>query len=61
MISPVEHFPAELYQDMSWCGKCGGPRIFVEIFEFESGRVGYCLGCGEERIAVFTRTTSEVP
>lgn len=48
-----------IYQDMVWCSNCGGARIFLPVFEFEGGRVGCCLGCGDERIAPFTRTNSE--
>lgn len=44
-------------QDMRWCGNCGGPQIFVPVFECEFGRVGFCFGCGEERVARFTRVT----
>jgi hypothetical protein len=50
---------SQLYQDMRWCANCGGPQIFVPVYEFESGRVGFCFGCGEERIAPFTRLNSE--
>jgi hypothetical protein len=46
-------------QEMEYCPKCGGPQIFVFAWEFEGGRVGCCLGCGDERIARFTRTNSE--
>jgi hypothetical protein len=44
-------------QDMRWCSNCGGPQIFVEVFEFSGGRVGFCFGCGEERVARFSRVT----
>lgn len=50
---------SQLYQDMRWCPNCGGAQIFVVVYEFEGGRVGVCLGCGDERIAAFTRTTQE--
>lgn len=46
-------------RDMRWCVNCGGQQIFVEVFECEAGRMGVCLGCGEERIAPFTRMNSE--
>lgn len=46
-------------QEMRHCDKCGGPQIFVLAWEFEGGRVGCCLGCGDERIERFTRTTGE--
>jgi hypothetical protein len=46
-----------IYRDMRWCAHCGGQAIFVEVYEFSGGRVGVCLGCGEEKIALFTRTT----
>jgi hypothetical protein len=47
------------YRDMRWCAQCGGAQVFLEVYEFESGRVGVCLGCGEERVVAFTRITSE--
>jgi hypothetical protein len=50
---------SSIYQDMCWCFKCGGERVFLLVYEFEGGRVGVCLGCGDERIAPFTRTTGE--
>jgi hypothetical protein len=50
---------SSVYQDMRWCPNCGGRQIFVVVYEFEGGRVGVCLGCGDERIAGFTRTTGE--
>lgn len=49
-----------LYQDMRWCVNCGGEKIFVEQFECELGRMGVCLGCGEEKFVAWTRTNSEV-
>jgi len=50
----------EICRDMRWCINCGGEKVFVEIFEFDGGRMGVCLGCGEERVEPFTRTVSEV-
>jgi hypothetical protein len=47
-------------QDMRWCVNCGGEQVFVEVFEFDGGRMGVCLGCGDERIAPFSRTIAEV-
>jgi hypothetical protein len=49
-----------LFQDMRWCPNCGGEQIFVPVYEFAGGRVGFCFGCGDERIAGFTRVTTEV-
>ena len=46
---------ADVYRDMRWCPDCGGKQVFVEVFEFEGGRVGVCLGCGEERVVRFSR------
>jgi hypothetical protein len=48
-----------VYQDMRWCANCAGEQVFVPVYEFASGRVGFCLGCGEERVLPFTRTNSE--
>jgi hypothetical protein len=49
----------EVVRDMRWCANCGGEQVFVEVYEFAAGRVGFCLGCGEERVIPFTRTNSE--
>jgi hypothetical protein len=46
-------------QEMRHCDRCAGEQIFCVAWEFEGGRVGCCLGCGEERIERFTRTTVE--
>lgn len=58
--SPIVALDPLVYQDMRWCAKCAGPRVFVSVFECEAGLVGYCLGCGDERVVQFTRTCSEV-
>ena len=50
---------SSVYQDMRWCVNCGGPQVFVVVYEFEGGRLGVCLGCGDERVAPFSRTTAE--
>jgi hypothetical protein len=47
-------------RDPQWCANCGGEQTFVSFYEIEQGRVGFCLGCGSERIVAFTRTNSEV-
>jgi hypothetical protein len=49
----------EIYRDMRWCANCGGEQTFVPVYEMECGRLGYCLGCGEEKVVPFTRTNSE--
>lgn len=48
-----------IYQDMFPCEKCAGQQIFVQVYEFEGGRWGYCSGCGQERWIRFTRATGE--
>jgi hypothetical protein len=50
---------SDVCRDMRWCINCGGEKVFVEVFEFDGGRMGVCLGCGEERVEPFTRTTTE--
>jgi hypothetical protein len=42
-----------------YCPKCDREQIFVAGWQCETGLVGCCLGCGDERIAPFTRTTVE--
>ena len=48
-----------LYQRSTWCPNCGGLQTFVEVFEIESGRVGFCMGCGDEKFVAFTHATAE--
>jgi len=50
---------SDIYRDKRWCANCGGEQAFVEVYEFEGGRVGFCWGCGEERVVPFSRTNSE--
>jgi hypothetical protein len=51
---------SDICRDAVWCANCGGPQTFVAMYEFAGGRVGVCLGCGDERVARFTRAISEV-
>lgn len=46
-----------LYQRHYFCARCGGQQLFMEVFECEAGRLGVCLGCGEEKLIAFSRTT----
>jgi hypothetical protein len=48
-----------IHQEPRWCANCGGEQTFIPVYEIEHGRVGYCLGCGEEKLVPFTRTNSE--
>ena len=48
-----------IHQEPRWCANCGGEQTFVPVYEIHIGRVGYCLGCGEERVVPFSRTNSE--
>lgn len=48
-----------VYRDMRWCARCGGEQLFVPCFEVEAGRVGVCMGCGEEKLVAWTRTNAE--
>jgi nitrate reductase beta subunit len=50
---------SEKCRDMRWCVNCGGEQVFVEVYEFESGRVGFCSGCGDERVVLFSRVSSQ--
>jgi hypothetical protein len=55
-FAPLDPF---IYRDQRWCGRCGGPQLFVEVFECVCGRVGVCMGCGDERIVPWSRTTEQ--
>lgn len=48
-----------LYEEPRWCVNCGGEQRFFPCFEFAGGRVGVCLGCGDERVIPFSRTNAE--
>lgn len=54
-IHPLEPQP----QFMRYCEKCDSEQIFLAGWACEQGLVGCCLGCGDERIAPFTRANSE--
>ena len=58
MTATVTPLPITI-QFMRYCPKCNRDQIFVCGWECELGLVGCCLGCGDERIAPFTRTNSE--
>lgn len=49
-----------VYRDSYWCADCAGPQTFVPLYETDFGRVGFCLGCGQERVQQFTRTIGDV-
>jgi hypothetical protein len=51
---------AEPGQQMRYCEVCDREEIFVVGWECKLGRIGVCLGCGDEKIAPFTRVNSEV-
>ena len=51
---------SDVYRDMRWCVNCAGEQIFVEVYEFEGGRLGVCLGCGDERVVLFSRVNGAV-
>jgi len=44
-----------VYQDMRWCADCAGEKLFLQLYEVESGRVGICLGCEQEKFVPFSR------
>lgn len=56
--SGIAVLDSDKYRDMRWCANCAGEQVFVEVYEFEGGRVGVCLGCGEERVVLFTRVSA---
>ena len=56
---PLSVLDSAVYQESRWCPNCAGDVIFVPVYECEAGRVGVCLGCGEEKLVPFSRTTGE--
>lgn len=45
---------------MRFCEKCDCEQIFTAVLECQSGHVGCCQGCGDERLIPFSRSISEV-
>jgi len=45
---------------MRWCEVCQQIERFVAAWECTYGLVGCCLGCGDERVMLWSRTNSEV-
>jgi hypothetical protein len=43
---------------MAYCLVCECEQIFAGGWECSAGLVGCCLGCGHERVALWTRQTS---
>lgn len=58
-LSPVASLDPFLYRDPRWCAVCEREEEFREFFVTDLGRVGVCLGCGDERVIPFSRTNSE--
>lgn len=60
MENPRAAIPLDPFvcRGMRWCIRNGGEEVFVEVFECEYGRVGVCLGCGEEKLIPFSREVS---
>jgi NADH pyrophosphatase NudC (nudix superfamily) len=48
-----------IYRDERWCPNCGGPRVMIEIFETDYGRMRCCQGCGDERFVRLDRTIAK--
>jgi hypothetical protein len=52
-VAPLDPF---VYRDPVWCEVCQCAEEFRIMGECWAGRIGFCLGCGEERLVRFTRT-----
>ena len=55
-IAPLD---SNIYRDMRWCARCAGEQLFIEVFACDAGRLGVCMGCGEEKFVGWSRTNSE--
>lgn len=50
----------EWIEDPRWCNECGGRQTFVTVEEIAGGwHRGYCLGCEQEKLVLFSRAVSE--
>lgn len=50
---------SDVYRESRWCANCAGDVLFVEVFETDFGRGGFCMGCGEEKFVAFSRATGK--
>lgn len=46
-------------ESMRFCFVCELEEVFIAGWTCDTGLLGCCLGCGDERIIPFTRTNSE--
>jgi hypothetical protein len=61
VVSDSALFPV-LDRPIEWdrfCLKCQAQVLFVATRFCANGLIGKCSGCGDERVAPFTRTNSE--
>ena len=61
--SALSIFPLDptVHRDPLWCSDCAGVQTFVFLFATDTGRVGFCFGCGAEKFVPFTRTMFASP
>ncbi len=60
LTSPAVAALDEFVEFSRFCLKCDSEQIFRAGWECDAGLIGCCLGCGDERIAPWTRTCVEV-
>ena len=53
-VAPLD---SSIYRETVFCPVCECEEEFRTMLEFVSGRIGVCLGCGDERVVGFTRRT----
>ena len=58
-LPPIFDLPTKV-EFMRWCEVCEQVERFVAAWECMYGLVGCCLGCGDERVLLWSRTNSEV-
>ena len=60
-MSPAQNFPAlsVRVEFNEYCAICESVQLFVFGWESAEGLIGCCLGCGDPKLAPWTRTTGE--
>lgn len=56
-VSAVASLDPFVYREMRWCEACEADEEFWTLAEFVAGRIGMCLGCGDEKVIPFSRVT----
>jgi hypothetical protein len=53
-LAPLD---SQIYREHRFCSICDAEEEFRTVLEFVGGRIGVCMGCGDEKVIPFSRVT----